>query len=500
MATHFICQSTEPLPHTYPTGSPQKTHGAVSHYELFNSSNKSHTQFPPPGWDFSQTSEEDSLPLRQPVPQPTWKDSSVTPDPDLLVTPQKPQLTTSTANRFYEKPSFNPDPLLCVTPEKSTAKESFDAENGVNLFNKVEKEKPRVRFDIKENLNDGSFIDTSVSRNLDSESHKKPVQSKPYQPELYGDNYDTNNAASNGKETDISVNSNSAFSHGRTVKYTVGKVNGQPLYIPLKDQQISEDITDVDFKELDNMKQTVQAKHESQDMKAKQTGLNKKSVKVIRENPSKVNKNKDNDDPIAACRGISDSLPKRKVKVFRENQYGPRLNDYTFPFNQGAANYEGGEEHMFARPEYNSTLRMKKEAEKLKESEIDVERALQKKLDISENTKTEINEKAASKVNPERAMYTGLVSLEVPVEKLCEQAMEMKTARAKQVKTTRSKATVHKEPDLMEFYCPDLQRESVTLSLPNVPAPSEQLSTASNWRAFDLYRHNRMWEKRGKRT
>ena len=55
---------------------------------------------------------------------------------------------------------------------------------------------------------------------------------------------------------------------------------------------------------------------------------------------------------------------------------------------------------------------------------------------------TDFSWQAASKVNPETAMYTGLVSLEVPVEKLCEQAMEMKTARAKQVKTTRSKATV----------------------------------------------------------
>lgn len=53
----------------------------------------------------------------------------------------------------------------------------------------------------------------------------------------------------------------------------------------------------------------------------------------------------------------------------------------------------GGEEHMFARPEYNSTLRMKLAAEKLKESSIDLETALQRKLQMSESTKTEINEK-----------------------------------------------------------------------------------------------------------
>lgn len=55
--------------------------------------------------------------------------------------------------------------------------------------------------------------------------------------------------------------------------------------------------------------------------------------------------------------------------------------------------YAGGEEHMFARPEYNSTLRMKLEAERIKESSVDLETALQKKLKIMDSTKTAINEK-----------------------------------------------------------------------------------------------------------
>ena len=55
--------------------------------------------------------------------------------------------------------------------------------------------------------------------------------------------------------------------------------------------------------------------------------------------------------------------------------------------------YAGGEEHMFARPEYNSTLRMKLEAEKLKESSVDLDTALQRKLQVSQSTKADINEK-----------------------------------------------------------------------------------------------------------
>ena len=44
------------------------------------------------------------------------------------------------------------------------------------------------------------------------------------------------------------------------------------------------------------------------------------------------------------------------------------------------------------RPEYNSTLRMKVEAEKLRESEVDIEAALKKKLTVSGSTKADINE------------------------------------------------------------------------------------------------------------
>ena len=385
MATHFICQSTEPLPHTFPPGGAEKTHGAVSQYELYNSGNKAHTRFPPPGWDFSQTSEEDSLPLCQPVPQPSWKDYSLTPDPDLLVTPQKPQRTSSNVNPVYQKPSVNPDPLLCVTPEKTfyainpPDDDDFGGQKG----------KPRVRFDIKENLNDGSFIDTSVSKNLDSQSFKKPVQTKAYQPELFGEEYDSNQSA--GEEDEPSKNK--AFSHGRTVKYTVGKINNQPVYIPLQNQEDFVETQEIEDKESEHLKQTV---IKNRDLTTKQAGIDRKAVKVIREN-IKDEKQKETIpvDPIAASRGFTENvtIPKRKVKVLRENQYGPKLNGYTFPFNQEVADYAGGDEHMFARPEYNSTLRMKKEADKLKESEIDVVRALQKKLTVSESTKTEINEK-----------------------------------------------------------------------------------------------------------
>ena len=46
----------------------------------------------------------------------------------------------------------------------------------------------------------------------------------------------------------------------------------------------------------------------------------------------------------------------------------------------------------------------------------------------------------------------------------------------------------------MEFFTSDLQKEHAELSLPGLATPSESLSTASHIRAFDLYRHNRVWD------
>lgn len=50
------------------------------------------------------------------------------------------------------------------------------------------------------------------------------------------------------------------------------------------------------------------------------------------------------------------------------------------------------------------------------------------------------------------------------------------------------------EPDLLEFFCPEYQREGPELSTPDLSTPSAPLVTASPMLAFDLYRHNRVWD------
>jgi len=52
----------------------------------------------------------------------------------------------------------------------------------------------------------------------------------------------------------------------------------------------------------------------------------------------------------------------------------------------------------------------------------------------------------------------------------------------------------HGEPDVLEFFSADRQKESVTYSLTGLPTRTAALTTADHRRAFDLYRHNRAWD------
>ncbi|XP_053378963.1 uncharacterized protein LOC123526458 [Mercenaria mercenaria] len=498
MATHFICQSTEPLPHKYPSGLAGRTHGAVSQYEVYNNSTKPHTRFPPPGWDFSQSSEEDSLPLLHSAPQPELKNSSFMYDPDLCITPQKANNSSNTAFKSYEDdvfkiPDANPDPDLTLTPMKAFDESSKVNIRSENLIDKGKKQK--VRFDLD---------DTVTDQNLSGNISQKLSPEKPYKPELYDDEDDGDD------EFDINPEGTKVSSkmseNARTVRYTVDKVKGQSVYVPLKETGVNQGQVSKPSSVTKTQSQGDKCDRKSIQSIPKTQTVGQKVVTVVRERPDAPRQAPINqipsvepEDPIAACRVPEKTGPKRKVKVLRENQYTHTETEYTYPFQEnGIDEYAGGEEHMFARPEYNSTLRMKLEAEKLKECSVDLDTALQRKLKMSESTKTEINEKAASLVNSEGSAFSGLVSLKVPVDEVCKQAAEMKTARAKQVKLPKSKFKDHKEPDLMEFFSSERQKESVTFSLPGISAPSEQLSTASHWRAFDLYKHNRVWEQSGK--
>ena len=50
------------------------------------------------------------------------------------------------------------------------------------------------------------------------------------------------------------------------------------------------------------------------------------------------------------------------------------------------------------------------------------------------------------------------------------------------------------EPDLLEFFTEDLQKETADFTLPGIPNPVIETCKAPSLIAFDLYRHNRLWE------
>lgn len=507
MATHFICQATEPLPHRFPTTrAPEKSHGAVSQYELLNLSDKAHCQFPPPGWDTSESS-EDSLPLYR-VPAPAWKTSSkfTGPDPELCVTPEK-----SLANKILGQKSrapvptesikstlVDPDLDLTLTPEKVLTIHNTDHKSNLRNGSCEDgkfKGQHRVRFEL-----DNSKVSSDGGEDSFLIPRSGPV--KPYKPTSYSDQ---------GIED---LEFKSTFQKN-PAQFKLNTVNNRTVYVPLSEKETE---TKLASHFDDNSKL---ANHFEDNSTSQETISKEEYVSVIPEvvcsaqSDSKVvchiqnHKNKQvskvkskeilskKQDPIQQKDKLyieGDSEPKRKVKVKRETAGQP--SDYNYPFSDNSPDsleYE----HVFNRPEYNSTLRIRTELQQIKESEVDVAKALEKKLQLSETKKTEIIEKATAKVNAKETMFSGLVSLEIPVDDLFSQAEQTKTSKivtSKSVKQKPLPGKHSKEPDLMEFFTADLQKEHAEFSLPGLSAPSEALFTASHITAFDLYRHNRVWD------
>lgn len=407
MATHFICQATEPLPHRFPTSrAPERGHGAVSQYELLNLSDKAHCRFPPPGWDMSESS-EDSLPLYR-APAPSWKISSqlIGPDPDLCVTPEKSvaskiisqhgkQFSGRVPTEDTRSTLVDHELDLTLTPEKALDCQNKDPKS--NLRNgSVEdgkfKGQHRVRFEL-----DNSKCSSEGGE--DSFLFPRSGPAKPYKPTSYTDHGVTD--LENLRESDS--NSKSQKKH---TQFTVKTSNKGTVYVPLNCKGRSHDVKlanhfDENVKTQDDLETIHKQEHESglpevvystqsdskpvchiQNHKATQgTKIKSKDMKK-RESDSRKDE--------MYIKGQGDSAPKRKVKVKRETADQP--TDYNYPFTEGIQDtleYE----HVFNRPEYNSTLRIRTELQQIKDSEVDIAKALEKKLRLSDSKKTEITEK-----------------------------------------------------------------------------------------------------------
>lgn len=398
MATHFICQATEPLPHKFPTSRvPERGHGAVSQYEVLNLSDKQHCHFPPPGWNTSESS-EDSLPLFQ-VPAPSWKTTTklIGPDPSLCITPEKSLAgrVSSQLGQFQSAPVplkqsshvIDTDLDLTLTPEKATdsKEQKSNLKNGMHDDGKS-KNQHRVRFELD---NSKGLSDSGE----DSFILQKSRQMKPYKPASYSDKTNKENICETG-----------AVTHGKPTQYTVSKVNNRTVYVP------------VNGKGLANHFEKASENQIVEESRSKEQGIESVLPEVVYDeqldsrpvchvqNPKiseaqKVNKTAKRIDKVKEIqqekvyiKGEGESAPKRKVKIKRENTEHPSLNNYNFPFSDGIPN-TSEYEHVFNRPEYNSTLRMRTELQQIKDSHVNVSKALEKKLTLSDTKRTEITEK-----------------------------------------------------------------------------------------------------------
>lgn len=92
---------------------------------------------------------------------------------------------------------------------------------------------------------------------------------------------------------------------------------------------------------------------------------------------------------------IKDLVNKRKVRVIREIKENLVLLDYTYLFFGLVVDSVQEYEYVFMYFEYNSTLRMRKEIESIKESYVDVVKVLDKKLQILDTVFLDIREKVS---------------------------------------------------------------------------------------------------------
>lgn len=186
------------------------------------------------------------------------------------------------------------------------------------------------------------------------------------------------------------------------------------------------------------------------------------------------------------------------VKVIREAPMRPKIHDYVFPFSAADQDtgYNSYFENPLARPEFNSALKINQELRNAKAKKPDAWGAVTETLNKNQQKRTQIQEKASSKVNfqMQSGQYSGLIDLDLPIDQICNSVESEITQKAPVIFLAPAKVPVGKKPDIMEFFSDDLQRELPDLSLTGIPSIAEELTRADPILAFDLYRHNRCWD------
>ncbi|XP_002736958.1 uncharacterized protein LOC100367885 [Saccoglossus kowalevskii] len=147
------------------------------------------------------------------------------------------------------------------------------------------------------------------------------------------------------------------------------------------------------------------------------------------------------------------------------------------------------------KPVYHSTVALGQQLQTLKENRFDPQSAVMKVLQYSEETHHALSERVAETVNvPVREKkYSGLISVDVPIEETVSHVIEEKMSKVKIRPDKKPKEAEPAAPDILEFFTPDLQEETAHWCKP--AKLSVPLELAPDTMVFDLYRHMQWWEQ-----
>lgn len=438
---------------------------------------------------------------------------------------------------------LKPNPALMVTPDKPTGNKACFVKRGsskvpnegqdITTFRTTDK--PTVRFDLPQASSGEDTLNTSHEIFANDTSSKSPITlkgrelledgdcgelssppwkafspQKTYDPNAYSDDSFLDDSIQNTKHHSQNLNTaqKTLDTKGSTSDCLADKLE-ELLMSSASTTQPLGTFSNISTQPLSDKTQAGHRTNISEQEKADLSPSRKiMSAASIPRHPKKKRTAKINQQasrPLAGPDFIKapptayepKSLKLNQPQVLREWDSDPEKNNYSFPFDsEGASGGDLVSEHTFARPEYNSTLWVRSELDELCNSEIDVEKAVASALTKSESKRTELNEKASMFTNRMSDQFCNLVNLDPSVENLCLKAVRMRTtkARVKKVPSVKPSKSTHNPPDLMEFLPSDLQKESPDFSFPGVRKICTGLQGAPQEIAFDLYRHNRMWQ------
>ncbi|XP_038061521.1 uncharacterized protein LOC119732173 [Patiria miniata] len=164
------------------------------------------------------------------------------------------------------------------------------------------------------------------------------------------------------------------------------------------------------------------------------------------------------------------------------------------------ASRRSAEAQPLAEPVYHSTVALGHQLKNLQRMEFDAEGGVLKALEESDMARVNFAEKVAEAVNvsKKQTKYSGLISVNVPVEATIAQEVEGRMSRLKtshnQAWRKPSKASEVPPPNIKNVFTPNLIVEEPIMDVPTLASLDVRPEPCSPKVAFELYKHMMCWD------